>query len=457
MHITKRRLVTGSVLVSMISLAACGGSDEPKTAATSATSVVQKASEAVSSSVAATASASAAATPPAESAAPTASTPAVGGKLKMWVMGSDGKSFSELVKKFTADTGVKVDVEGIPWDNVNDKLTTSVASGKGPDVLQIGLSNLAAFRAADALKDLTPDLAKYPTLASESFIDGMAADKLNGSGPVVTVPWVSDTRVLFYRDDLLEAAGIQEPPATWTEFHDYAVKLAAAGGKGKHGYYIPQWDQSLPSIFTWQSGGEVEDASGKVTFDTPEFKRAADFYLSFYKDKAVPMNADFDQTQGFVSGSAPMLVSGPYLAKAIDDAAPELKGKWKVAPLPKGDTGTSVVAGSTLGVWKTSKNADAAMALLDYLSQPATQVEWFKLSNELPTVKAALADPVMTSDPTVAVYSKQLEDAKLLPLAPKWGQIATEQLNALNGIALKGADKDKTLAALNEAVAELQK
>ncbi|MDX6256670.1 MAG: multiple sugar transport system substrate-binding protein [Frankiales bacterium] len=372
-------------------------------------------------------------------------------------MGDEGKLFPALVKQFTASTGIKVKVESIPWDNVNDKLTTAVASGNGPDVLQVGLSNLATFKAAGALKDLTSELPKYPHLASDNFVSSLTNEKLNPDGHVVNVPWVADTRVLFYRSDLLTKAGIAAPPSTWTDLHADAVKLAAAGGKGKYGYYIPQWDQALPNIFTWQAGGEIQDSSGKVTFASAAAKTATDFYESFYADKLVPTNADFDQTQGFVSGAAPMLVSGPYLEKAINDAAPQLKGKWSVAPLPAGQSNISVVAGSSLGVWKNSKNLEADLQLLDYLDTPSTQVAWFKAANELPSTKSAFDDPALTADPMVAVYAKQLGNANLLPLAPKWGAISAAQLKALNNVALQHANEAKELATLNSTVANLQK
>ena len=64
---------------------------------------------------------------------------------------------------------------------------------------------------------------------------------------------------------------------------------------------------SLPAIFTWQGGGDVADPTGAVTFDSDAFRSAADFYLGFYEDGLVPTAGDFDQTQGFISGAAPML------------------------------------------------------------------------------------------------------------------------------------------------------
>lgn len=376
--------------------------------------------------------------------------------IKVWVMGDDGKNFSNLVQDFTKNTNIKVEVDAIPWGSVNEKLTTAVASGNGPDVMQVGLSLLSTFQAAGALLDINQYVAAHPNLKTENFLDAVSADKLNPAGKVLSVPWISDTRILFYRTDILSQVGFSTPPKTWTQLRDYAVKLAARG-KGQYGYYIPQWDAPLPIQFTWQAGGKVVDSSGKVTFDTPEFKQAADFYTSFYRQNLVPTASDFDQTQGFISGVTPMLISGPYLAKAIADQAPDLAGKWAVTTLPTEKAGTALFAGSNLGIWSKSTNVEASLKLLDYLSEPATQLKWYKVNGELPTVKTALADASLASDPNVAVYTKQLQNAQLLPVVPAWDQIQKKLLDSLNNIALKGADPNATLAQLNQDVASLQR
>src|SRR5690348_16948610 len=208
----------------------------------------------------------------------TSSTSTDKGPIQVWTM-EDSKSFTTLMQDFTRQTGIPVQVEAVPWGNVNDKLTTAVASGNGPDLMQVGLSLLPSFVSAGALLDLSPYVKDHPGLQSSNYLSAVAADKINPSGKVLSVPWVSDVRVLFYRSDILSAAGISAPPSTWTQFHDDAAILAQRG-KGKYGYYIPQWDSALPVEFTWEAGGNVIQ-NGRVTFDTPQFKAAADFYISF--------------------------------------------------------------------------------------------------------------------------------------------------------------------------------
>ena len=375
------------------------------------------------------------------------------GPLTVWIMGDSGTNFEKLVAPFEKQSGQKVSVVAIPWDSIDQKLTTAVASGSGPDVVQVGLSKLRTFADAGALLPLDSSLAAYPNLAGENFADAVGGKATAVGGKIVSVPWVSDTRVLFYRSDILSATGISKPPATWDQLRADAKTLTARG-KDKFGYYIPQWDSALPVEMTWDFGGKVIDSQGKVNFNNKAFHSAVDLYTGLYADKSVPTNGDFDQTHGFVSGAVPMLVSGPYLAKAIADAAPELKGKWNVTTLPSATAGTSLFAGSNMGVWATTKHKNGSLKLLSYLSKPATQLSWYTINGELPTVKAALADSSLTADPMVKVFSKQLADAKVLPLVSNWdGGVGSDLLKALNSIALTGADKSSTLDAFYKSSA----
>jgi multiple sugar transport system substrate-binding protein len=380
---------------------------------------------------------------------------ALSAPVTVWIMGDSSAKFDQLVAPFETESGIDVETVAIPWDSIDEKLTTSVASGQGPDVVQIGLSKLRTFADAGALLPLDDLIGTYPGLATENFADGVAGAATAVAGQIVSVPWVSDTRVLFYRKDILEAAGFSAPPATWDELRSMAKTLSERG-EGQYGYYIPQWDSPLPVVMTWSNGGDIVNADGNVDFSSPAFAAAVDLYTGLHADGSVPQNGDFDQTQGFISGIAPMLVSGPYLANAIAGAAPELDGKWSIATLPKGSaSGTSLFAGSNMGVWFNTDAQDESLKLLEFLSKPDTQIAWFKLNGELPTVKSALADPVMAEDPLVKVYAAQLADAKVLPMVPNWdGGVGGELLKALNSIVLTGTDRAEALANLSAATAD---
>jgi multiple sugar transport system substrate-binding protein len=439
---TNRRTFRVAAFVTIAALAfnACGGDDDDTAIESTATNLTATGSTVGESTA-----------PPAPGTAPSDASDLAGTELTFWLMGDNATNFEELIAPFSEDTGITVDVEAIPWESVNDRLTTAVASGDGPDVTQVGLSLLPTFIEAEALMDVGAMVAGHANLADENFPSGVSAAALNPDGTVYSFPWVSDTRVLFYRSDILGEAGYDAPPATWDELLEVATTLTGRGDD-LFGYYIPQWDAPLPIAYTWQAGGDVVNDAGEIDLQTPEFERAVDHYLAFYDAGVVPTNSDFDQALGFITGTTPMLVSGPYLAGAINDQAPELAGSWGVAAVPSDVTGTSLFAGSNVGVWSNTEHPEAALELISFLAEPATQLAWFDMTNELPAATGALDELKASGDATVAVYADQLTDSRLLPLNAEWDAVGAEILNTLNEIALTGADKQAALDELYSTV-----
>jgi multiple sugar transport system substrate-binding protein len=89
------------------------------------------------------------------------------------------------------------------------------------------------------------------------------------------------------------------------------------------------------------------------------------------------------------------------------------------------------------------------LKLLDFLSKPATQLNWYAIDGDLPTVKVALSNAKFTSDPLVKVYSEQLKNTKLIPMISNYDAgLGANILKALNSIALTGADKNSALTSL---------
>ena len=134
------------------------------------------------------------------------------GPLTVWIMGDSGTNFEQLVAPWVEESGTEVEVVAVPWDGIDERLTTAVASGSGPDVLQVGLSKLRTYADAGALLALDEHLGDHPELAAENFAAGIGGEASAVAGEVVSIPWVSDTRVLFTRTDILAENGIDAPP-----------------------------------------------------------------------------------------------------------------------------------------------------------------------------------------------------------------------------------------------------
>ena len=370
------------------------------------------------------------------------------GSLTFWIMGDDGPRFEELIAPWVEETGVDVEVVGVPWGAFDDRITAAIAAGDGPDLLQVGIDRVRTLHDAEVLEPLNRFAADHPWIGAENYPEG-ARESMAIGDDILTVPWISDPRVLFYRSDILAEAGIAGPPATWDELAANAKELADRGA-GMYGYFPAQWDAGLPVAMTWSRGGEIIDSDGNLNFDTPQFREVLQYFADLYESGSVPRNSDFDQTQGFISGIIPLVISGPFLANSIRDVAPELDGKWFVTTVPAGLAGSvSQWAGSNLGVWADTPNIDNALSLMEFLTNPETQVRWFELAGRMPAATVALEDAGLNADPFFAVYSEQLATSRPLPLVPNWNAgPGRHMLDAILEVVLNGRSINDAIATL---------
>jgi len=360
------------------------------------------------------------------------------GTLTVWAMGGEGDKLPALAKEFEAENpGVKINVTGIPFDDAHDKLATAITAAKTPDISQIGTTWMGEF-ATQAL-DPTP-----ASIDKSTFFEG-AQKTTEVGGTSYGVPWYVETRLVYYRKDLAAKAGITSMPTDWAGLKAMAKAMQTkagakwgidlqAGGQGS-------WQSILP--FAWSNGAEVASADQKkYTFDTPQTAEAVKYYQSYFTDKIAAKELPKDsRAPSFVNGSVPMFISGPWEMGGIDKlGGPGFKDKYGVLEMPKQKTATSFVGGSDLAVFKSSKNRDSAWKFVQWLSDPKTQVKFFALSTDLPSVKSAWTDPSLTSDAKLAVFGKQLEDAKAPPATATWEQVASEFDSAMEKVCKAALD-----------------
>ncbi|MGM0836117.1 MAG: sugar ABC transporter substrate-binding protein [Bacillota bacterium] len=369
--------------------------------------------------------------------------------LTVWAMGEEGKQLSELVEKFEEENpDIKVKVQAIPWDQAHDKLLTAVASKKGPDVLQLGTTWVPEFAEAGALLDLTPHLEEYPDFKEDNYFGG-AVDSMKYEDKVVGIPWYVETRVLFYRTDLLEEVGYSEAPATWDELKDASEKLAARGDE-YFGMDINLKDKITPLIFAWQNGFETNEEAGELNLDSPEFTEAIAYYNSFFSEGLSTPREGIDIVQAFRDGGKPMFMSGPWMINIFKDQAPDLEGKWSVAMLPGKETNTSSIGGAVFSVFHNSEKVDEALKFISYTNEVETQLDWLEISNTLPSRVEAWEDPVLKENAMLATFGEQLENTKGAPQIPEWEAISQELLASLERMNVGGADLETELASFRE-------
>lgn len=371
-------------------------------------------------------------------------------KVTFWYMGDGSKEIQPIIDDFEKESGVKVDLQSIPWSASHDKLLTAVASGDGPDVVQMGTTWMAEFVDAGALKDISSYIDSEDTLKSDNFFDG-SVTTTKFDDKYYAVPWYTETRALYYRTDLLKEVGYDKAPATWEELQDAATKLAARG-KDMYGFGADLAEPTSAFMFARQNGSELFDKSGKPLFDKKPFVEAVDYLDSFIQNGSAPkadLGLDVSQTFGS-TGIVPMFISGPWMITAITKDAPDIEGKWATAVLPKKENNMSSTGGANLAMFESSKNEKNGMKLIEFLARPENQLTFFKNSNSLPTSHKAWEDPILAEDEKIAVFGEQLKNSEPMPMMKEWEEISQAYLKVWEQIYANGADTQKEMTEFNK-------
>src|SRR4030081_279655 len=339
--------------------------------------------------------------------------------LQVWANGDEGDKLaaSQTLASFKQQNpNITIKVTPLPWSTAHDKLITSIAGRATPDVAMIGTTWMGELTKLNAVTTLPSSINK-----NDFFAGGM--DTASANGAAYGLPWYVETRVVYYRKDLADKAGVTSAPATWDDLTSMAQKLKAGGSKYGINLQANDWQEYVPLI--WSAGGDVMK-NGKFTLDSPEAVKALTFYSDFFKKGLTRGSTPpgFDLIQAFVTGDDPMFISGPWMAGLITKAGLD-QSKWAVATMPKGDkSGTSFVGGSDWVVFKNGKNQDASWKFVQFMTSKDAQISWYKELKDLPSRSDAWSDPALTADPNLKVFGDQLKDAHSVPNIAQWEEVA---------------------------------
>jgi multiple sugar transport system substrate-binding protein len=382
-------------------------------------------------------------------------------ELRVWVMGAEGEKIRDMTTLFEKENpNISVKVQSIPWSDAHMKLLTSVIGGTAPDICQLGTTWVPEFAAMNALAPLDGYIERSDAVKRGNFFKGswgtnVIKDKIYG------IPWYVDTRVLFYRKDIMRDVGYNNPPSTWKELKAVCRALVldtdGDGTPERYAINLPTSDAFILLMFIWQVGGDILSSDYTTpSFNNPKTREAFEFYCSFFKEGLAPIGgtADIDLFHAFKTGFLPMFISGPWMIKLLNEQVPEINGKWAVATLPKNKTGTSFIGGCSFSIFKNSKNKDAAWRFIEYMSKPESQTRWFELTGDLPAVRRSW-DKDIFKTPIVATFGRQLEDARSSPPIPEWEEIRDKMEIYLEEVIYKKRSMDEASELLQKESREI--
>jgi multiple sugar transport system substrate-binding protein len=379
--------------------------------------------------------------------------------LRFWAMGREGEVVQELVYGFEQEfAGVRVDVQQIPWSAAHEKLLTAYVGRSTPDLAQLGNTWIAEFVALRALQPLDDWIARSEVVGAEHDFAGIWDTNVIDD-VVYGVPWYVDTRVLFYRRDLLQRAGYETIPATWDRWREAMRAVQGVLADDGHAIFLPINEWNVPVILGLQAGSELLDARRTHgAFESPAFREAFRFYVDLFRDGLAPPVANNEIAnvyQEFAKGSLTMYVTGPWnlgeFARRLPD---DLQDAWATSALPgpSESPGTSLAGGSSLVMFERSAHPQWVWRLIEYLSRPEQQIRFYRLTGDLPARTAAWEDSLLRADARVQAFHRQLHHVMATPKIPEWEQIATKVLERSEQAIRGVAPVDSVLAALDRDV-----
>lgn len=381
--------------------------------------------------------------------------------------------WKEIIADFEkANPDIDVKYVGIASTEYQSKVDTALQGGGLPDVGGVGAAMLAGFAAQNALEPLDDRLGKS-SLNGKLNEDMVKSLKAAGGrdDTLYSIPTSANNGVLYYRTDLFKQAGLDEP-TTWDNFYEAADKLTDKG-KNEFGYTIrggagsiaqaldAMYGQSGITSF-WDTGNE------KTTVNDPKNVAALEKYVGLFKKvtPAADLNNDFTKMVAqWDSGTIGML--NHNLGSYQDHVKALGVDKFRGIPQPVGPGGKRVQVSNPvdgLGLFKSSKNKDAAWKFIDFATSKAENSKFNQAAGQVPSNNDAAKDAWVSKAEPTKLAAEALSDGSTtivqLPYyLPDWNTISKTDnepafQKVMNG-SMSAKDFLDTLAdQLNEAQTE---
>ncbi len=352
--------------------------------------------------------------------------------VTFWAMGFEGEIVAQLLPEFErTHPGIRVELQQLPWTAAHEKLLTAYAGDSTPDLCQLGNTWIPEFAALGALEPLDIRLSGSTVIDIADYFQGIWNTNVI-DGRVYGAPWYVDTRLPYYRRDLLLAAGFAQPPTTWLEWRKAMAAIKANAGPKGYAILLPLNEfEPLLALALQQDDPLLRDRGRHGNFRSAGFRRTLAFYQEMFDRGWAPQvsnNQISNVWDEFDKGMYSFYISGPWNIAEFKKRIPaQRQDEWMTMPLPgPNGPGASIAGGSSLVLFRASKHKQAAWQLLEYLSDVRTQARFQALTGDLPPRRTVWNDPRLANDPHAKAFRQQLERVKPTPKVPEWERIATE-------------------------------
>jgi multiple sugar transport system substrate-binding protein len=260
-----------------------------------------------------------------------------------------------------------------------------------------------------------------------------------------SIPFATNNVGIFYRPDLLRAAGIKNLPKTWPELRAVAKQLTK---EGQHGMLLPlgkgEWTVFTWLPFMWSGGGELNEQ--KMNLANAGAIAALQLWQDLINDRSAVLSMPERgyELDKFLAGKVAMQLTGPWTFGQLA----ETKVEYGVLPIPAGKTAHTVVGGENLFMMKsTPAKEQAAWQFMEYVLSAEFQTEWALGTGYLPVNLEARRSPeyqrFVQKTPGLQVFLDQAPLGKSRPIAPGYSEISENLGRAIESVLLgRSAVKD---------------
>jgi len=356
-------------------------------------------------------------------------------ELELSIMAPSAENVQSLLVEFEARYHIHVRLRLWSWDTGWSDLIKVALYSDGPDVSEIGTTWLGDLVAMNALHSFTPYEIAALGKSSAFLPSAWQASHLVGQPEVWAIPWFVGARLIFYRRNLLQQAGIDEHTAFQTaEQLDHTLSRLQESGVPVP-WTVPTGltRSTLLNIasWVWGAGGDFVTPDGKRTlFSQPQARAGLRAYFAlgrFLAPTVRLLNGLQPDNQFTGDEGTAMTMSGSWL---FAGAGPKLMTQLGVALPP----GASFVGGSHLVMWKHMHKPEAAMKLIQFLTETQAQITHSQRVGLLPSRLDALASPPFSTDPLWQLTIQGLMKGRSFPVTRSWGLMEDRLTSELHAV-----------------------
>ena len=363
-----------------------------------------------------------------------------------------------------AHPGMNVELEFVSYEALHDKIVTSAASGAGTyDVVLMDCIWPAEFAAAEFILDVTD---RIPEDVRADIWPG-ALEAVTYQGNLYGMPWLNDVLYLYYNRAMLQEAGFDAPPRTWTELKEMGQ---AAVDQGLVEYPFIEYFRQEEGLtiayayYLFAFGGEFFNEDNTPAFNSPEGVAALQYMVDGMNNglyNPASLESTYEEVRRtFSQGSSLFAVNWAYqLNLANDPAESQIAGDAIVTLMP-GEVAESATinGGMGLAVMAASEHPDEAWQYIEFLSSKEIQKRY--AANALPIWKSLFDDPELAqAQPAVAQEQNFIEVSKQQyaflrnrPLVPFYSETSEIMARELQAALTGGKTAEQALADAEAAV-----